>query len=228
MKDVFIPTQNFQRFQELCGELLGSSMGIELAAVLGRAGRGKTTAAERMVTMNPQTVYVRFQRRFSYAGLIREIAFVVAGERPRSTEACFSMIQDELSNMRRIIMVDEADKMRLEHFDTLRDFHDVCKIPVIMIGEESLRAKLERERRLVDRVREELAFEPVVQGDVVVFYRKALELGLKSEHAARLLDHAKGNFRKVKKDAAIVERVMKVSGIKEITESVVKDVCKGA
>jgi len=174
MKDVFIPTQNFQRFQELCGELLGSSMGIELAAVLGRAGRGKTTAAERMVTMNPQTVYVRFQRRF------------------------------------------------------IRDFHDVCKIPVIMIGEESLRAKLERERRLVDRVREELAFEPVVQGDVVVFYRKALELGLKSEHAARLLDHAKGNFRKVKKDAAIVERVMKVSGIKEITESVVKDVCKGA
>jgi len=225
MKDVFIPTANYQRFQSLCDELLTSAAGIEMAAVLGRAGRGKTTAAERTVTMNPKTVYVRFEERLSYVGLIREIAFAVAGARPRATQDCFDMIQEELARLRRIIIVDEADRMTLKHLNTLRDFHDVCTVPVIMIGEEPLRAKLSRERRLVSRVREMLGFEPVSQADVSVFYRKALELAIKPEHASELYRHSQGDFRNVIKDALKAERIMRASGLKEMTDAVVREVC---
>lgn len=225
MKDVFIPTQNFQRFEALCNELLDSPVGIEMAAVLGRAGRGKTTAAERIVTMNPRTAYVRFEERLSYVGLIREVAFKVAGVRPRSTQDCFEMIQEELSRLRRIILVDEADRMSLKHLNTMRDFHDVCKVPVVLIGEEPLRARLARERRLVSRTRAELRFEPVDQSDVVVFYRKALEKDLKREFAAALLRHSQGDFRNVLRDAIAIERMMTASGLKEISQALVDKVC---
>ena len=56
MKDVFIATQNFQKMQALCDELLGPALGVEMAAVTGRAGRGKTTAAERIYAANENTV----------------------------------------------------------------------------------------------------------------------------------------------------------------------------
>lgn len=221
MKDVFIPTQNFQRFQALCDELLQSTVGIEMAAVMGRAGRGKSTAAEREVTMNPKTVYVRYEERLSHVGLIREICFAIAGARPRSTQVCFEMIQEELSRVRRIIMIDEADRLSMKHLNVCRDFHDVCKVPVILIGEEPLRGRLARERRMISRIRQELMFEPVGQGDVTVFYRKMLEKSVTPEQAATLLRHAQGDFRNILKDAIAVERIMEASGMKEITDPII-------
>ncbi|PKN28246.1 MAG: hypothetical protein CVU64_14165 [Deltaproteobacteria bacterium HGW-Deltaproteobacteria-21] len=226
MKDIFIPTQNFQKFSGLCDELLGSAAGIEMAAVIGSAGRGKTTAAERVVTHNQNAVYVRFEERLSYVGLIREVAFAVAGVRPNRTQDCVEMIRNELGKARRIIMVDEADRMSMKHLNTMRDFHDTCKVPVLLIGEEFLRGKLARERRLISRVRETMTFEPVSQPDVVVFYRKALGLDVPPAEAARLLKHAKGDFRFVVKDALQAERIMKASGMKAVTEQLIDEVVR--
>jgi DNA transposition AAA+ family ATPase len=228
MKDVFIPTQNFQKFEGLCGELLGSGVGIEMAAVIGRAGRGKSTAAERLVTNTPQAVYVRFEERFSHVGLIREIAFAVAGFRPRSTDGCVDHIKEEFSRERKVIIVDEADRMSMKHLNTMRDFHDVCRVPVVLIGEESLHNHLQRERRLESRVREEMTFEPISQSDVAIFYRKALDQALKPEASSQFHLHAQGDWRAVLKDALKAERYMKASGLREITDAVVKEVVNGA
>lgn len=225
MRDVFIPTQNFQKLEELCNELLESSVNLEMAAVQGPAGRGKTTAAERIVTMNPGTVYVYFEPRFSPVGLIREIAFAITGVRPSYTQTCIDMIQDELSRMRRIIIIDEADQMGLNHFHTLRAFHDLRKAPILMIGTDLLRRKLERDQRFISRVRQALKFEPVGQPDVVVFYRQALSKNLEKDHSIKLLRHAKGDFRNILKDAVKVERYMKTSGITKIDDRIVNKVC---
>ena len=86
MKDVFISTPNYQEFEAMCNDLIGSRVGLDMAAVTGRAGRGKTTAAERYVTMNSHAIYVRFQEWLSHVGLLREIAFEISGSRPRSTQ----------------------------------------------------------------------------------------------------------------------------------------------
>lgn len=226
MKNVFIPTTNYQQLQALCADLAESYAGIEMAEILGRAGRGKTTAAERIVTMNPATVYVRFEERLSPVGLIREVAFAVAGVRPRSTEKCVEFIREEMKTRRRIIMVDEADRMTLRHLNTMRDFHDTCGVPVVLIGEEPLRAKMDRERRLVSRVRELLVFDPVSQADVVVFYRKAMDQAVEA-FAPDLLRHAAGDFRGVIRDAMRIEKLMQVNRLKEITGDLVKQITDG-
>jgi len=83
-------------------------------------------------------------------------------------------------------MVDESDRMSIKHLNTLRDFHDVCKVPVVLIGEEPLQSKINAERRLMSRVAHDLRFEPVGAGDVSVYYKAALNLGLTQKHAGML------------------------------------------
>ncbi len=225
IEDRFIPTQNFQKFQSLCADLLKTTLGLEMGAVIGSTGRGKTTAGERIVTMSRNVVMVRYQNRFSPAGLIREIAFKLGGERPRSTDRCFEIIKEELAIWRRVILVDEADRMSLKHVETMRDIHDVVKIPVVLVGEESLGALLERERRIKRRIAYRLHFEPISAQEIVAFYKKAMNLDLSPKQAARLSKHTEGDFRMVTNDAIQIERMMSVSGIDAVTDELIGEVC---
>ena len=226
MKDEFIPTQNYQKFQSLAAELLASTHGVELAAVTGRAGRGKSSAAEKLFATNPHTVYVLYKEDDSYGDLLREITFRLGGARPRIKQHCFEIINSELAKHRRLIMVDEADRMNMKLLNGLRNIHDITKAPIMLIGEDILRSKLANEQRLISRVRDILPFEPVGQPDVVIFYRKNLDLALTPEHAARLLRHCAGDFRAVMTDAVYLERIMKTSGLSVITDAVIEEVCK--
>ncbi|MBW1666877.1 MAG: AAA family ATPase [Deltaproteobacteria bacterium] len=227
MKEIFISTANFQRFQALHDELKENRYGIEMAAVVGQAGRGKTTAAQRIMTLDRRGIYLRFQQWFSPVGLLREVAFALGGERPRNTQDCFDIIREEIERRSPILFVDEADRMSLKHLNTLRDLHDLCSVPVVLIGEEPLNNRLRMERRIKSRVRQHLVFEPVAQEDLVVYYRKALEQSLEPAWAAALVRHSEGDFRTVVKDALAVQRYMRASGLKNITGAIINQVANG-
>jgi hypothetical protein len=227
MRDCFIATENFQKMQELVGELLGPVLGVEMASVLGRAGRGKTTAAERIYATNGSTVYVLYHEDWSYTELLREIAFRMCGTRPRYRQACFDMIRSEMATRRRVIMVDEADRMNLKCLNVLRNIHDVCRVPVLLIGEDDLAPKMGRERRLISRLRATLSFEPVAQADVTVFFKNALGQMITPEQAAKLLKHSQGDFRNVLTAGVVIERMMKASGIAAVTDRIVDAACGG-
>lgn len=121
--------------------------------------------------------------------------------------------------------MDEADRMSLRHFNTLRDLHDVLKAPIVMIGEESILTQLERERRLKSRVAYEIRFEPIGQVDVAAFYRAAMNQGLTTKQAVTLARHSGGDFRRVINDAIQIERTMKASGLRDVTDELVKEIC---
>jgi hypothetical protein len=227
MKDVFIATPNYQKFEELYNWLLSEQYGVELGAILGRAGRGKTTAARRIYSTNGSAVYVRFEEWLTHVGLLREITFAVAGIRPRATQTCFDLLKEGLEGQGRLIMVDEADRMSIRHLNALRDLHDVCQTPIVFIGEEPLESKLRQERRLISRLRGSLKFEAVGQMDIVVFYKESLDIAVPPHAAAKLARHAQGDFRLVVKDALMIEKIMKTSGEKAITEAIVEKACKG-
>jgi len=220
----FIHTMGYQECQTLKDEALGQAYGLEMAAVIGPAGRGKTTAWERLVTMDARLVYVRYREGLTPTGLIRSVAFAVGGVKPRSYDACFSLLMDELASARRLIVIDEMDRGSLRHINAMRDLHDICQIPVVLVGEEGLRAKINQERRIASRVRQTVNFPAVGQGDVVAFYDTALGQELPPKLAATLTRRARGDFRSVVKDALQIERRMKASGLKEITERLIKDI----
>lgn len=226
MKNCFVRTLNYQAFEELCRELLGPAGGAEMASVVGRAGRGKTTAAERIVTMNPSCVYVLYKEGDSQTDLLREICFTLGGVRPGIRRRCHEMIQEEMAVQRRLVIVDEVDRAPKSCLHTLRNIHDLCRVPILMIGEEHLPKKLASEERLTSRTRRHLPFGPVTQPDVAEFYRSAMGHVPDAADLAALTRHAGGSFRRVFMDAITVERILRASGLPRITADVVREVVK--
>lgn len=224
MENIFIENENYRRFESLCRDLLAVVRGVDMGVILGRAGRGKTTAALRFATMNPLAVYVAVAEWHTVTGLLREIAFGLSSVKPRTSQACLEAIEDGFSKGRRLLLVDEADRLCLKRINALRNLNDRYGVPVMMIGETPLDAKVKSERRLISRVRETLEFDPADGDDVFIYFRDALGLDIPGETADKIARHAQGDFRMIVKDALKIERLMATNGLKSITPALLEKV----
>jgi len=71
-----------------------------------------------------------------------------------------------------LLVIDEADRLRLDCFEILRDFWDDSKLPMLLVGNEVLTEKLNRQHeRLFRRIRVRFAQPPLREADL----RKVLE-----------------------------------------------------
>ncbi len=226
MRETFIATVSYQKCAKVKEEQLDPRSNPGVSTFIGRSGRGKSTVACKLTTLDPRVVYVSYAGWLSHTGIIREICFAIAGARPRSAQACFDLLQRGLADRQRMILVDEADRMNLKCLNVLRDIHDRCCVPIVLIGEEPLRGKLAQERRLISRICHEVIFEEVVPSDVAMFYSRSLDLELSSKMASDLAKHSQGDFRMVVRDAQRVERIMRANGLSGITEDLVREICK--
>jgi hypothetical protein len=228
MKTVFIPTKNYNRFQSLVADLINSTIGVEMAPVIGRAGRGKTTAALRLVANNPDIKYIRYEGGWTTKALMQEVAFKLTGSRLKTTQKAREAAKSALLEKRRVLLIDEADRLSVNLLNCLRDFHDICAVPIILIGEKDLLGRLATERRLKDRCVPHLSFEPVGMAEIIVLYRHLFEQDIEKPWAMSLHRHSEnGEFRLIMRDAQLIDRKMKASGLEKISEALVKDVCKG-
>ncbi|WP_166405160.1 ATP-binding protein [Desulfonema ishimotonii] len=212
--------------QELCDDLLNSAMGVDLGMVTGRAGRGKTRSAHRIFTQDRQTIYILYREGWTLNQLLREIAFHLSGMRPHYRQQCEDVIRTELDAERRMIMVDEADRAPIRVLNGLRNIHDECRIPILLIGEEDLPRKMAAERRLSSRVRAHVQYEPISQADVSVFYVQSLGAEINPEQARKLTRHSGGDFRSVLLDAQKADKLMKINSLKQITDAIVDQICR--
>lgn len=227
MKTVFIPTKNYNRFQALVADLFNSTIGVEMAPVIGRAGRGKTTAAMRLVANNADIKYIRYEGGWTTKAMMQEIAFELTGSRPKTTQMAREAAKSSLLAKRRVLLMDEADRLSVNLLNCLRDFHDICAVPVILIGEKMLLDRLATERRLKDRCVPHLSFEPVGVAEIIVLYKQLFQQEIEKKWAMDLYKHCEnGEFRLIMRDAQTISRKMKASDIKEISGALIKDVCK--
>jgi len=222
MNECFLPTSNYRELQELINELMGPALGVEMAAVTGRAGRGKTTAAQRIYAETNRAVYVLYQEAWTINDLFREIAFSLSGIRPFRRQQAMELIQSELGRERRAIMIDEADRAPVKVLNALRNIHDITKSPIVLIGEDELSRKLSAERRISSRIRNAIPFKPLSVQDLTLFYRLSLGITLPASKADKLAAASAGDFRNVLTDALTIERLMKVNSAGEVTDEIVE------
>ena len=113
--------------------------------------------------------------------VLREITFELAGMRPTRSDACLSIISEEMARMRRLIIIDEADLLAMQILEMLRNLNERYDCPVLLIGEDELKGKVASRRRISSRIRRRLEFNPVTQADVVFFFRQSLGTALSPE-----------------------------------------------
>lgn len=227
MKNEFINTANTMKFNAICEEMESprSLVGPSMALVTGAAGRGKTEAAKRYA-VDGNAIFIPTKPWCSATALLKEITFELAKVRPSRRDACEDVIADEMRKHRRLLIIDEADLMKMDVLEILRSINERYRCPVLFIGEDALKGRLASRRRLQDRIRRSMEFGPVMQQDVAFYFKQNFSLNIDKDVSASILRYGKGTWRRVLKFAVAVEQTMQASNVAEISPEMATMVIK--
>ena len=225
MKNEFIITENVIKFGDICQELEDSMslIGPSLAMGTSPAGRGKSETSKRRAA-NSRAIFLPPMNKRSPLMLLREITFDLAKVKPGRIEPCLEIIGDEMAKERRLIVIDEADLLPMSILEMLRNVNERYSCPIMLLGETELRGKVASRRRLASRIRRSMEFAPLTQPDIILFFKKALDLELSPSVTAIIHRHSQGDWRPVLTLAASIERAMKASDLKKVSERLVRGI----
>lgn len=221
----FISTQNVIAFNSLASSLLDptTTMNSSIGMVTGSAGFGKTTAIQQFVANNEQSVYVLYMEGYTLTMIIKKIAMELTGFNRRSFDNNLAIIKEATSMYRKLIIIDEADRMPIRVIESLRNINEYCGAPVMLAGEESLVSKMTAIPRLKSRIRKpEIVFKSLNVIDVATYYQMAVGIDISSSPAVcqTLLRWANKDFRTLVNDAQHIVAMLNSSGLSELTEEV--------
>lgn len=219
--DVLVMNQNVMNFQALADDLSDptGSLSSSIGMAIGTAERGKTHAAKWYAQENQHAVYVLFVDGSSKVQLLRDICDVLAHTRPYSFSGCVATLEETCKYNRRLVIIDEADKLPVQLLEMLRGINERCNLPFLLVGEEGLKTKTDRVPRLRSRIRQPIVlFEKARSVDVAAYYHEAAGLQITRETAERLARHANGGFRSIVNDSIALSKMSKASALDTITE----------
>lgn len=219
--DVLVMNQNVMNFQALADDLSdpNGSLSSSIGMAIGTAERGKTHAAKWYVQENQNACYVLFVDGSSKVQLLRDICYAIAYTRPYSFSGCVATLEEACKYNRRLVIIDEADKLPVQLLEMLRGINERCNLPFLLVGEEGLKTKTDRVPRLRSRIRQPVVlFEKARSVDVAAYYHEAAGLQITRETAERLARHANGGFRSIVNDSIALSKMSKASALDTITE----------
>jgi len=222
LRECFIATSNVVEFDEICDELQDPKglLGPSIVEATGPAGRGKTEAAKRRA-VRTNAIYLPPMNQRTPLMLLREITFELNRSKPHRIEAALDLIGREMAKESRLVMIDEADLLPMPLLEMLRNLNERYSFPIIIIGEDSLAARLATRRRLSSRLRIKMQFRPVSQPDIHLFFDRALGVKIAPKVGAIIQKYAEGDWRPVLSLAVSLDRAMAASGLVELSVDLV-------
>ena len=228
MKNVFIQTENARNFITALKESENIEQDPVLIGFTGPAGRGKTETA-RYYAAQEGWSYVRALTGWSDLWMIQDILFNLGHERdriPGRKKACFEIVVEILNRTKSTIIIDDADKLNALLLDWVRDLADVTFTPFALVGENLLRQKMEKERRIWSRTLRVVEFKPITSQDIMFFAKQAADLKLSADQVEVIRVDSEGDFRLVKRNVRHLEEIVKGYGTHEVTDKMVQAAIK--
>ncbi|MDR0301521.1 MAG: ATP-binding protein [Treponema sp.] len=223
--DVVVPTRSVDAFVSLADDLSDpeGSACSSLGMVIGVAERGKTHSARWYVETHPDACYVLFIEGSTRVSLLRDICEALSGIRPITFGACLSSIHEACSRRRRLIIIDEADKLPVSFLELIRGINERCAVPILLTGEEGLKAKVDKVPRLRSRIRKPVVlYEQINFVDVAAFYANACGIDIDRHIAETLAKRCRGAWRSLVNDALALARIGRASGIATVTPEMIE------
>ncbi len=215
-----VPTRNVRAFTTLATDLLDNpNLTASIGLVKGTAGLGKTAAAKHFCRERPEAAYILYIDGYSYNMMASSIARTLTGIKAGSLSRNIELIKEATSMERRLVIIDEADKMPSKIIELLRAINEECELPILLVGEESLYNKMAEKARRYSRLRKPIvSFDKIGTVDIGAFYDQAIGLSISNPDIARsLYRRAKGDFRTVVSDAIAVCNTLNSSGKSQLT-----------
>ena len=125
---------------------------------------------------------------------------------------CKELVVQLLEAEPKPIFIDEADRLRIDRIEDLRDIHEMTGAPVVLIGEEGIFGLLHERRRIWSRIAYEVEFGPVSPAEIALYAQQAAGLDLPLSLSTEIAQKTEGDFRLVRNMCLLLERSAKASG----------------
>lgn len=171
-----------------------------IGLIYGDPGLGKTTATAFVVN-RCRGIYVRATSGMSMSQLLRQITKELTGPDLFTRESMLNYIIEHMAIENRPLFIDEADYLLMDKntLETVRDIHDLTNCPVILIGMESVRRKLQRHKQFYNRISEWLEFRPTGMQDLQIIVSAVVEptITIEQDLLIELLKQTDGEVRRI-------------------------------
>jgi hypothetical protein len=208
MKNIFVQTVNVQNFYTVLKDAESVNGSPAFVVTTGQAGRGKTLAA-RTLSANEGWTYVRALMGWTELWMLQDLCFELRVDPiPKRKKPAFEAVKAALIRQRRIMIIDDSDKLSPTLLEWLRDLADVTESVFCLVGEKLIRHKMERERRIWSRTLRSIEFLPIQAKDIMFFAKQAADIRLTPDQAVKLQQASDGDFRLVDRDMRRIEQLL--------------------
>lgn len=154
------------------------------------------------------------------AQLLRQIVKELSGPDIYTREAMLNYIIEHMAIHNRPLFIDEADYLLNDKntLEIVRDIHDLTNCPVVLIGMESVRRKLQRHRQFYNRISEWLEFQPTQREDLQIIVNAVIEptLTIQDDLLSQLLSDTDGEVRRIITGLSKIEAFALANGLTSI------------
>ncbi len=223
--DVIVATPDFNAVYGLCNGLMDpkSSLTASIGMVTGVAGRGKTTSVRRYAVEHPGVVYILYMG-YSKAALFRTIAEELTGRSFGSYYKNLQLIMEATKAWRKLIIIDEADRMPLSLIEDLRTLNEAGCVPLLLVGEPALASMTKKADRIESRIRKpRIDFHPLDYVVLSTLYKEACGITLTKPVAEKLVKFAGADFRVAANDMQNIVRLMNINRVNVLTERLLNE-----
>ncbi len=222
----FIVTENTMNLDELARDLLSpqTTLNSSIGVIYGHAGYGKTTAIQHFCALNSRAVYSLYMEGYSLTMMVKDIVNQLQGTPARGLDNNIQLIKEACYVYRKLLVVDEADRLPIKNIEMLRNINEKCKLPILLVGEHSLSSKMTSLPRLESRIRSKpLVFQPLSLQDISNFYLQSCAIDISNDRKVlkRILQLCHGDFRIMVNDAHQILSVLNSNGLDKITMEVI-------
>ena len=244
---VHLETESYKQFRELC-LLCQEQKTIGLA--FGRPGAGKTEAAKKFAKwpiVEPNMVgvnrsLVQPEKLISCNTLYYLPSITISASRLRTEvgslrnrfDSALMRIEQHNSpaeyaellskKYAKLLIVDEAYRMKFHALEELRDIHDQWQIGMVLIGDPAMERSLDRQPHFADRIGFVQEFKQLQTAEVDEYInRQNAALGLEkpaNDIYAAIFWYTQGNFRTLEKLFKLLDRLVKLNEDKTIKRDV--------
>jgi len=229
MKDKIVLTSNMTRFVSTIEDLKNKPKRSDcIGLVYGRWGLGKTTAMEWFYSNN-RCVYVRAMEAWSRSVnmMIEDILRVYHVEPRGRLKSDLPELVRTMKKHGHPLFIDEGDRVarKLSLIETIRDLHDLCKAPIILIGQEHIINLLQRRDLgpVFSRVTSICEFKELTAQDIRHICKELCDLDCNDKVAAYIRTITLGDFRLVNALLTRAEGLCSLNKTAEITSAIAKE-----
>lgn len=249
----FLITKEYKRFKEFC---LACKEEKYIGICHGKPGIGKTLSARKYANWDIYLHAIQQRKQLSTRQskvLARSETFfyttpVLAAPKKTRTQIIEGIINfgSTINQTRqqlgmptdkfaldycKLIIIDEADRLKMNTLEELRDFYDHFNVGMILIGMPGIEKRLSRYPQFYSRVGFAHEFKLLSNDDVVPviehFWKKtkgnlAFNDKINEDVIAAITRITNGNFRLIQRLFKQIKRILKINKLSEITVEVVQ------